>query len=150
MNDAIRHLDQQFEELRPLAKRARPPTGWVRAIRDALGMTTSQFARRMGVAQPRVIELEHYEVSGGITLKTLERAAEALGCRVVYILVPEKPLAETVRQRAQVLASRKLATVEQSMRLEDQAVETKQAREIARQKLIDELMRKPARLWDET
>ena len=150
MNDAIRHLDQQFEELRPLAKRARPPKGWVRAIRDALGMTTSQFARRMGVAQPRVIELEHYEVSGGITLKTLERAAEALGCRVVYMLVPEKPLAETVRQRAQVLASRKLATVEQSMRLEDQAVETKQAREIARQKLIDELLRKPARLWDET
>ena len=43
MNDAIRHLDQRFRTLRPLAATQRPPKGWVRAIRDALGMTTAQL-----------------------------------------------------------------------------------------------------------
>ena len=83
MKDAIRHLDKRFASLRPLAKNARPPKGWLRAIRDALGMTTAQLARRLGVSQPRIIELEQSEISGGVTLNTLQRAAEALGCRLV-------------------------------------------------------------------
>src|ERR1700730_5246061 len=106
MKDAIRHLDQGFVAMRPLAKSQRPPKGWVRAIRDALGMTTTQLARRIGVSQPRVVELEQSEVSGSITLHSLQRAAEALGCRVVYALVPDKPLEITLRRRAEEVAAR--------------------------------------------
>src|SRR4051794_11942298 len=104
MKDAIRHLDQQFATLRPLAKIARPPKGWLRAVRDALGMTTAQLARRMDVSQPRIVELEQSEISGSVTLKPLQRAAEALGCRFVYALVPERPLADIVRERADTVA----------------------------------------------
>jgi DNA-binding transcriptional regulator YiaG len=57
MKDAIRHLDKRFAALRPLAKSARPPKGWLRAIRDALGMTTAQFASRLGVSQLRIVDL---------------------------------------------------------------------------------------------
>jgi predicted DNA-binding mobile mystery protein A len=149
MKDAIRHLDKRFAALRPLAKSPRPPKGWLRAIRDALGMTTAQFARRLGVSQPRIIELEKSEVSGGVTLHTLQRAAEALGCRLVYALVPERPLAETVRDRADLVAGRQLASVEHTMRLEDQAVADKKAGKELRRRLIEDLMRRPARLWDE-
>jgi predicted DNA-binding mobile mystery protein A len=150
MNDAIRHLDQRFSGLRPLAKSQRPPKGWLRAIRDALGMTTSQFAKRLGVSQPRVIKLEKAEVDGSVTLHTLQRAAEALGCRFVYALIPEKPLAEIMRQRAALLADRQSAAVEHSMRLEDQAVKDKHAAGALREQMIQELMRHPSRLWDET
>src|SRR6202162_2401094 len=101
MNDAIRHLDRRFATLRPLAKSQRPPKGWLRAIRDALGMTTAQLGRRLGVSQPRIVELEQSEVSGKVTLNSLQRAAEALGCRFVYALVPDKRLAEIVRERAE-------------------------------------------------
>jgi predicted DNA-binding mobile mystery protein A len=149
MKDAIRHLDKRFAALRPLAKSTRPPKGWLRAIRDALGMTTAQFARRLGVSQPRIIELEQSEASGGVTLNTLQRAAEALGCRLVYALVPERPLAETVRERADLIAERHLASVEQTMRLEDQAVKSKTAGKELRRRMIDDLLRRPARLWDE-
>jgi predicted DNA-binding mobile mystery protein A len=149
MNDAIRHLDQRFSGLRPLAKSQRPPKGWLRAIRDALGMTTSQFAKRLGVSQPRVIKLEKAEVDGSVTLHTLQRAAEALGCRFVYALIPEKPLAEIMRQRAALLADRQSAAVEHSMRLEDQAVKDKRAAQELRRQMIEELLRRPARLWDE-
>lgn len=149
MKDAIRHLDQRFRTLRPLAATQRPPKGWVRAIRDALGMTTAQLGRRLGVSQPRVVELEQAEVSGSITLHSLQRAAEALGCRVVYALIPEKPLAEIVRKRAEEAADRRSKAVEQTMRLENQAVSDKAAARDLRERVIEELMRRPARLWDD-
>jgi predicted DNA-binding mobile mystery protein A len=149
MKDAIRHLDKRFATLRPLAKNSRPPKGWLRAIRNALGMTTAQLARRLGVSQPRIVELEQSEASGNVTLNTLQRAAEALGCRLVYVLVPEKPLAETLHNRAEILAERYLADVEQTMRLEDQAVRNKTAKRALRQQLVEDLLRRPARLWDD-
>lgn len=149
MKDAIRHLDKRFSRLRPLANSPCPPRGWLRAIRNALGMTTAQFARRLSVSQPRVVELEKSEVSGAVTLNTLQRAAEALGCRLVYSLVPEKPLAQAVRERAEAVAQRRQAAVEHTMRLEDQAVhDSKAAREL-RQQIIEDLLRHPARLWDD-
>lgn len=149
MKDAIRHLDKRFLTLRPLAKSARPPKGWLRAIRDALGMTTTQFGKRLGVSQPRIVELEQSEVSGSVTLNTLQRAAEALGCRLVYALVPERPLAETVRERAELLAAHQTGAVAQSMRLEDQEVTSKDvAKELHRQQ-VERLLQRPARLWDE-
>jgi predicted DNA-binding mobile mystery protein A len=149
MNDAIRHLDARFADLRPLTATHRPPKGWIRAVRDALGMTTAQLAKRLGVSQPRVVELEQSEVSGSVTLHTLQRAAEALGCRFVYVLVPEKPLAETVRTRAEVVAERQLTSVQQTMRLENQSVSNKAASDRVRNQIIEELLRRPARLWDE-
>lgn len=149
MNDAIRHLDRKLLGLRPLVKTARPPKGWLRAIRNALGMTTAQLARRMGVTQPRIIELEQSEVSGSVTLHSLQRAAEALGCRVVYAIVPDRPLADTVRMRAERVADKQLASVRHTMSLEDQAVKGKRAGKELRRQFMDELLRRPARLWDE-
>lgn len=149
MKDAIRHLDQRFSAFRSLKDVTRPGKGWIRAIRDALGMTTAQLARRLGVSQPRVIAIEKAEISKAITLKTLERAAEAVGCRVVYLLVPERPLEETVRSRARQVAEKQLETLGQTMRLEDQAVRSGKARDAMRAKLIEDLVSDPARLWDE-
>jgi predicted DNA-binding mobile mystery protein A len=149
MQDAIRHLDKHFATLRALTKFQRPPKGWLRAIRDALGMTTTQYARRLGVSQPRIIELEKSEQNGNVTLNTLQRAAEALGCRLVYVLVPEHPLAEVVNKRAELIAERQSQAVEQTMRLEDQAVHDKQAARALRRQMIEELLSHPRRLWDE-
>lgn len=149
MKDAIRHLDKRLSRLRPLAKTARPPRGWLRAVRDALGMTTAQMGRRLGVSQPRIVELERSEVNGSVTLTTLQRAAEALGCRLVYVLVPERPLADMVSDRAALVADRQSRAVEQTMRLENQAVTDKRAGKELRRQIIDELLRRPARLWDD-
>ena len=148
MQDAIRQLDKRFETLRELPV-ARPPKGWVRAVRNALGMTTQQLAHRIGVSQSRIPELEQAEVRGKITLNSLERAAEALGCRVVYALVPEKPLADIVHARAELIADRQLAHVEQTMKLEDQSVTDTGVRQDQRRRLIEKLLNRPSRLWDD-
>ncbi len=143
-------LDRRFEELRPLIKKAvRPSRGWVRAIREALGMTTAQLASRLNVHQPRVIELERGEASGNITVQTLERAAEALGCQLVYVLIPHRPLTDMIRERANAIALRQLASVDQTMRLEAQEVRNAIAHKAGLEQLLPKLLRKRARLWDE-
>lgn len=145
----VEQLDRRFADLRPFIENAaRPSRGWVRAIRDALGMTTAQLGMRMGVSQPRIVELEKAEIHGAITLHSLERAAEAMNCRVVYALVPLKPLTQTLQERAEGMAREQIASVEQTMRLEDQGVNDKAGRAAALRHLTDELLRRPARLWD--
>jgi predicted DNA-binding mobile mystery protein A len=148
MLKASEQLDRRFSQLKRLGAAPRPSQGWIRAIRAALGMTTGQLAKRLKVQQPRVIELEKGEAGGKITVQSLERAAEALGCRLVYVLIPHKPLTETIEQRATEVAERQLASVEQTMRLEAQGVTNKFARRKARQQLAEKLLRRPARLWD--
>jgi predicted DNA-binding mobile mystery protein A len=77
-----------------------PPGGWVKVIREALGMSQYELAVRMGVTQPRVAQLEHAEVVGSMQLATLERAAAALNCVVRYVLAPVAPLQEIVCRQA--------------------------------------------------
>lgn len=142
-------LDKRLNELRHLTKATRPSRGWIRAVREALGMTTAQLARRMDVRQPRIVELEKAEASGNITMRSLERAAEALGCQVVYALIPREPLTTTLEQRALQVAERQLSSVEQTMRLEAQGVDDQAQRKRTLERLADDLLRRPARLWDE-
>ncbi|MGH7552095.1 MAG: helix-turn-helix domain-containing protein [Longimicrobiales bacterium] len=78
----------------------RPEKGWIRTVRDALCMSGFQLAWRMGVKQPTVAGLERNERDGTITLDTLRRAAEALGCDVVYAFVPRAPLLDGVERQA--------------------------------------------------
>ena len=146
---ASEQLDKRLNELRLLTKATRPSRGWIRAVREALGMTTAQLAKRMDVRQPRIVELEKAEASGNITMRSLERAAEALGCQVVYALIPREPLTTTLEERALQVAERQLSSVEQTMRLEAQGVDDQAQRKRTLERLADDLLRRPARLWDE-
>jgi predicted DNA-binding mobile mystery protein A len=115
-----RSLDRQMAAYQSLAARPRPVLGWVRATRDALGMSGSDLARRMGIAQPNVAQLEKSETAGTIQLDTLRRAAAAMDCTLVYALVPNGSLDEIVHRRAREVAERDLSATDQSMRLEAQ------------------------------
>jgi predicted DNA-binding mobile mystery protein A len=107
------------------------------------------MGRRLGLSQPTIVGFEQAEANGTITLHTLQRAAEALGCRLVYALVPEKPLADTVRERAELIAERQAGAIEHSMRLEDQAVHDRRVYKRLRRQAVEDLLGRPARLWDE-
>jgi len=113
-------LDRRFAALRPVDRFDRPSRGWVRAIRDALGMSTTQLARRLGVDQSNVVRLEQSEMNDTVRLGTLRRAAEALDCTLVYALVPNSSLAEAVAAQTRKVAAAELASVEHTMLLEAQ------------------------------
>lgn len=142
-------LDVRLAPIRKIGDAAdRPEGGWVKAIRTSLGMTTGQFARRLGVSQPRIPALEKAEANGTVTLKTLRQAAEALDCTLVYALVPRTPLQEAVDLRARAMAERQFARTNHTMRLENQAVSN--ARQ---QRAIDEFARtlteNERQLWED-
>ncbi len=120
---ARRRLDQRYQGATLELLSARPRLGWVRAVRDALGMSTRQLASRMGVAQPTLVQLEQSEANGTIQLATLRRAADALDCDLVYALVPRGgSLEQSVMAHARRRAGALVRAVDRSMELEDQAV----------------------------
>lgn len=146
---ARRQLDKRLNLLQDTESLAPPPRGWIRAIRDALGMTTAQLGKRVSVSQPRIIEMEKAEAKGTITLDSLERAARALNCRLVYAFVPNKPLEEIVAERARLHAEKRLAATRHSMALEAQDVEPGDEHEQL-QRLIRQLVEQPgSSLWED-
>ena len=138
-------LDERRKALGPVTRFALPVHGWIKAIRESLGMTTAQLAKRLGIRQPSVVAMEQSEARGAIELATLRRVAAALDCTLVYALVPNKPLEAMVRERARAFARRRLEPVEHSMLLENQKVTAKDA--AAR---LDEIVREtnPRLFWD--
>lgn len=122
-NRARERLDSKLASIKPIERFAMPPKGWVRAIRDAIGMTGTQLARRLGMTAQGIVSLERSEASGKIQLNTLRRAAEAMDCILVYALVPKTSLTEMVDRRARDIALRALRRVSHSMALEDQQVD---------------------------
>lgn len=119
---ARRQLDARLQRIRPLADEARPHKGWIRALRDALGMSSAELAARMGIIQQTVPDLERSELHNTIKLETLQRAADALNCDLAYVLLPRTTLDEAVRAQARRKASRHLSPVAHHSRLEDQSV----------------------------
>src|SRR5271156_63187 len=122
-NLRLKQLDRSLEPYRAAGKVSRPTKGWIHAIRQALGVSSGELARRLGTSRQLPLQLEKAEAGDRITLKSLRAAANALDCDLVYALVPKsgsmQNLAET---RARVQARKHVLGVEHSMALEDQAV----------------------------
>lgn len=143
---ALRQLDEALGPWRALPY-PQPGAGWLRVIREALGMTTRQLAKTVGVTQAAVVDAERSEARGNITLTTLQRYAAALGCEVRYTLVPQRSLQEIVADQADRIARDQVSRVRHSMALEDQPTgEEHREREIAelRRQLLEG---KRSRLW---
>jgi predicted DNA-binding mobile mystery protein A len=112
-------------------------------------MTTTQLAKRLGVPQSRVVAIEKGEVSGTLTLNTLYRAAEALECQVVYVLVPKQTLLSTIEARADKKAKDILAQTGHTMKLEDQETSAQEL-QAQYQRLVAKMLQGPPKnLWDD-
>lgn len=125
-----------------------PAKGWIRAVRESLGMSGKQLAQRLKVSQPRVHRLEQDEPSGALTLKTMRQAAEALDCVFVYALVPRSSLEDTVKTQARLVAAERLQRVAHTMLLEAQGL-TNEEQQASLDGVIEELVREtPTDLWE--
>jgi predicted DNA-binding mobile mystery protein A len=142
-------IDRKLPELREAADllaASAPGGGWIKGIRQSLGLTAAAFGRRLKMAPQSAAELEANEKAATITLASLHRAADALGADLVYAIVPRQKLRETIAQRAKQLAKQRVGPVAHSMRLEAQGLPE---RELAEQveELARDLERRPRELW---
>lgn len=145
---ARKQLDRRLAPLRN-ARPVAPPRGWVKAIRESLGMTVRQLAARMGVAPSRIPAIEKAEVTGATTLKTLQLAAEAMNCTFVYAFVPTEPLDDILRQRALLKARATIARLDHTVRLENQAL-LRADLEAEQERMVNLLLSGSLRgLWDD-
>lgn len=138
-------LDKKLTEFAPLALATRPRKGWIRAIREALGMSARQFARRSKVSVASALELEVREARGTVSIEMLEKAARALQCKFVYAFVPasetEPTLDDILSSQVRKKSEKLMKSVAHSMRLEDQQT-TREAREEHTEDLAKQLKSK--------
>lgn len=142
---ARKRLDERLALFKPVRQESRPAKGWIRAIRDALGMSGAQLAKRMGATAQTIDRMEKSEAADTIQLSTLRRAAAAMDCTLVYALVPNTSLEAMVKARATELALRDLGRVAHTMKLEAQQVDDQDLQERVEAYIRDTL--KDRDLW---
>ena len=64
--------------------------GWIERFRVALGMTITELGERSGLDQSVVSRAEKREKDGNITIRQVEKLADAMGGKLVYAIVPKR------------------------------------------------------------
>lgn len=145
-----RQLDKRFKLLSSFQDVRRPAEGWLKAIRESLGMTAAQAGKRAGASQQTWTRGEESEAKKSISIATLEKYAAALGCRVVYALVPNSgSLEESVLQQARVVAARVTARTNASMRLENQEISKEELAQQTEELALELVRNLKSTLWEE-
>lgn len=138
----LSQLDRNLVEARSLPPR--PSGGWIGSVREALGLSLAQIGKRLSTSRQTVQEFERAEAEDRITLATLRRVAETMGCNLVYVLAPKSgSFAELAEQTAREDAAKDVRRVVHTMALEDQKPEnTTQLIEGEAQRRLDRNKRK--------
>lgn len=121
----IRALDKKTSSLTDAKNIVPRGSGWINTVRKALGMTAVQFAKRLGVTQPRIAKLESNEEN--LKLSTMKKVAEALDCEFAYYFKPKTTFQDTVKNQAKRKAEEIIRGVNLNMALENQDIQTQEA-----------------------
>jgi len=146
-----RIVDEAAERLAVLLNNSQNPSeGWIVVIRKALGMSGAQLARSMGISRAAISQREKSEPDGSVTLKQMQLTAEALGCRFVYAIVPDKDVKTVIRKQALQKARSMTKRASAHMALESQSLSLEANEEII-EETAEELIRSmPSDFWDKT
>ena len=145
----IQQLNSKLLVVASIKKIVPPPTGWIKAIRTALGMSLQQLGSKSSITKQSVANIERREMDGGITLRTLREMANALDMELVYGFIPKDgSLDALIDRKARELATQIVLRTSSTMKLEDQGNSN-----LRIQKAIDERTASiknemPKVLWD--
>lgn len=148
-NLILQQYQHKFDENLMIKNIRRPKEGWIRTLRKALGMSSPQLARLLGLGKAQVSQMERMEIDDRITLKQLRRVAEELDCELVYALVPRTSIQEMIRERANFKAKKIIEAANQHMILESQQLDESSLNEqldLETNRLIQDM---PRDLWEE-
>ncbi|VAW60571.1 hypothetical protein MNBD_GAMMA11-509 [hydrothermal vent metagenome] len=126
-----------------------PPEGWLCTARKALQMSGARLAERLGVSRAQVSKTEKSELSGRVTIKTMQKMAEAMECRFVYAIVPEKSVEEVITAQARKKAEAIVEYTHQHMMLEGQALSDRQIAFEVERLITNMVDQQPADFWDD-
>lgn len=145
----IKHLSEKLKQFEPMITMVAPTSGWIKAVRSAIGMSMRQLGERMSITPQGVKRLEDSEAGGNISINTLRELGNALDLQLVYGFVPrEGGLEKMIEQQAQTVATQIVKRTHQSMILEDQQINDKQLKQHIKQKAATLQETLPRYLWD--
>jgi predicted DNA-binding mobile mystery protein A len=143
----IQQIEQRLAPWRSVPRKP-PVYGWLRTIRQGLGMSAPQLAQRLGISRQAIADLESREREGAVTLEALSRAAAALDCDLVYAIVPRAELGAVIEAQARARAWDEMKRTAHSMHLEDQAAPTAETERLVRTRAAHLLSKSPRTLWE--
>ncbi len=133
----------------PMRKVVMPATGWVNAIRTAIGMSMQQLANKLSISKQAVADIEKREREGAITIKALREVANAMDMDLVYAFVPKDGSLEAlVERRAKAIATNIVMRTANTMQLEDQANSKKRLEAAIKERTEAIKKEMPKFLWD--
>ncbi|HEX6182071.1 MAG TPA: mobile mystery protein A [Chitinophagaceae bacterium] len=126
-----------------------PPTGWIKAIRLALGMSLEQLARKLSITKQGALALERREKDASITISTLLQVADALDMHLVYGFIPKDgSLNALINRRAEELAKEIVMRTSNTMKLEDQENSSERIKKAIKERAMEIKNEMPKTLWD--
>jgi predicted DNA-binding mobile mystery protein A len=145
----LQQLNDKMLGFATLKQVAVPPTGWIKAIRTALGMSMQQLGNKLSVSRQGILDVEKREKDGAITIKSLKEIARALDMQLVYGFVPnEESLDALIEKRATELATKIVLRTSDSMKLEDQGNTNKRIEMAIKERAEEIRTEMPKSLWD--
>ncbi len=145
----LQQLNKKMLSFASLKQVALPPTGWIKAIRTAIGMSMLQLGNKLAVSKQGIQDIEKREKDGSITIKSLKEIARAMDMQLVYGFVPEDgSLEELIERKAKELATQIVLRTANTMKLEDQANSKKRIEKAIKERAAEIVNEMPKILWD--
>jgi len=145
----LQQLNQKMAVFAILKQVPQPSTGWIKAIRVAIGMSMQQLGNKLSITKQGVMDIEKREKEGSITIKSLKELGRALDMELVYGFVPNDGTLEAlIEKRARELATKIVLRTSNTMKLENQG-NSDQRIELAINERTEEIKNQmPKILWD--
>ena len=145
----LQQLNSKMLGFASLKQVAMPPTGWIKAIRTAIGMSMQQLGNKLNVSKQGIMDIEKREKDGSITIKSLREIGRAMDMQLVYGFVPnDGSLDALIEKRATELATQIVMRTANTMKLEDQANSKKRIETAIRERAAAIKNEMPKILWD--
>jgi predicted DNA-binding mobile mystery protein A len=145
----LQQLNDKIQAFATLQKIAAPPTGWIKAVRLALGMSLEQLGRKLSITRQSTRALEEREKDGSITLRSLREAAGALDMRLIYGIIPkDDSLDALIERKAKELATKIVLRTSNTMKLEDQKTSPERIKKAIEERTMEIKNEMPGTLWD--
>ena len=145
----VQQLNGKMLAFASLQKVAPPPTGWIKAIRNAIGMSMLQLGNRLSITKQSVQDMESREKDGSITIKALRETARVLDMQLIYGFVPNDGTLEAlVDRKAKELATQIVLRTSNTMKLEDQENTKQRIEKAIQERAIAIKNEMPKTLWD--
>ena len=142
-------LNSKMQAFASLQKVAPPPTGWIKAVRLAIGMSMEQLGKKLSITRQGVQDIERREQDGSLTVKSLREVAKAIDMQLVYGFVPmDGSLDALIDRKARELAKQIVLRTSNSMKLEDQENSRERIEKAIDERAIAIKNEMPKTLWD--